>query len=275
MMKTTVVTGFHPEGYDVYGRNFLRTFDRYWPKEVDLVFYTEEDVPTPRGTQRSLWTIPGVREFIDSHQEPEYDGLAPVEGWTKKDHHNGWSWRYQCVKFCKQLFIPHHAEQYLPDGDIMAWFDADVVTFHEVPQEFIYDLLGDHHDIVTVGRDRGSTDIGFWAVRINPNTRSFMRDIADSYRNGYILTLREWHSGYLFDHWLARYKEEGRLKHKTLTGGSGHVWFQCALGKYTDHLKGAARKLMGESPERRGISIKQLHKANQPNPDPASKHGPQ
>lgn len=255
---TTVVTGFHPAGYTLYGNNFLKTFEKYWPEHVGLIFYTEEPCGwTGRGTERSLWSIPGVREFINTHDHPKYHGKDPLPQWTKKEIHVGESWRYDAVKFCKQLFIPDHAAQGLPDGTILTWFDGDVVTFADVPDHLIHDLVGPY-DLVTIGRDRGQTDIGFWAIVLNPETRNMLSDIAESYRNGFVLKLPEWHSGYLFDHWKDKYKAEGKITHKSLTKGNGHVWFQCEIGKYTDHLKGPARKALGKSPERFGVSMKAL-----------------
>lgn len=268
-MKTTVVTGWHPPAFELYADTFVTTFMKHWPKAVDLIFYTEEPIMGPEFcrkadkyqrynvTERSLWAIPGVKEFIDSHQHPRYHGLDPVPGWQKKDFRAGGSYRYDAVKFCKQLFIPDHATERLPDGEILAWFDADVVTYADVPDNFIQSLLGPF-DLVTVGRDRGHTDIGFWAIRIGPNTRKLLNEIADSYRSGYVLKLEEWHSAFLFDHWKDKFKAEGLIRHKSLTRGNGHVWFNCDLGKYTDHLKGPSRKALGYSPERDGTTMKQF-----------------
>lgn len=257
MTTTTIVSGFHPEGYQEYGAAFMQTFDRYWPPDVKIVVYTETPVPTPgRIEQRSLWSIPGVKEFIDSHQDPVYHGKKETRGWREKDRRANESYRFDAVKFCKQLFVPDDAAWQLPDGDILAWFDGDVVSYEEVPDDLIGRLLDDH-DLVYIGRNPGNhSDLGFWAVKLNANTRNLLRDIADSYRNGYIFSLHEWHSAYLFDHWVEKYRANGLIKTKSLTTGHGHVWFKCDIGKYTDHLKGPIRKKMRHSPERFGGSLK-------------------
>lgn len=36
-----VVTTFHKEGYEKYGKKMVDTFGKYWPKEVKLTCYYE------------------------------------------------------------------------------------------------------------------------------------------------------------------------------------------------------------------------------------------
>ena len=252
-VSTTVVTGFHPGGAEL-GKSCMKSFDRWWPTEVGMVVYTEEPVKeTFRAVQRSLWDIRGMREFIDAHDDLRFHGLTPMPSWNKKEYRANYSWRYDVVKFSRQMFIPEHAASFLPDGDILSWMDADVVSYAEVPGSFIRHLLQDK-SIVTVGRDRGCTDIGFWAVRLTDQSREFLKAIADAYRNGHVFNLYEWHSGFVFDHYLGRFIADGKLTHRNLTPHmrSGHVWFDSDIGKYTDHLKGPHRKTLGYSPERPG-----------------------
>lgn len=236
----TVCSGFSPSGYREYGAKFLLTFDKFWPHEVGLVVYVEQPVGNlGRAKQRMLSDIPGVMEFIERHKNvPERNGLNGLRKpyWFKTD----------AVKFCRQCFIPEAAAQGLPDGSILAWFDADVVTFMRVPQGFVEELLGDT-DICYLGRKPKHSELGFWAVRLNSRTRTFLKDFADIFRTDEVFTLKEWHSAYVFD-WVRGRHE--LVEHDLTPGGHGHVWFQSALGGYTDHLKGP-RKKVGRSAERR------------------------
>lgn len=250
-MKTVVVSGFSPNGRIEYGDAFMRTFKRWWPKEVELVVYVEEEIKTPPDVeQRLIWDIPGCRDFIEGHSDPRSNGRESVPGWRKKDERVGYAWRFDAVRFCRQLFIPEHAVSQLEDGDIFAWLDGDVVSYAEVPSELIAHMLQDK-DIITLGRKSAATELGFWAIRVGPETRALVRDLADCCRSGSIFLLNEWHSGYVFDTFVNAYKTDGKIKHKSLTSGcSGHVWFQCEIGQYTDHLKGDDRKKRGYSVER-------------------------
>ena len=63
MALIRVASGWSPSGRALYGNRFLAAFDRNWPREVELQVYVEEPHPMPRNACRSLWDIPGAREF--------------------------------------------------------------------------------------------------------------------------------------------------------------------------------------------------------------------
>ena len=248
---TTICTGFNPKGYEDYGANFLESFDQYWPKAVRLQCYVET-APNgfvPRGGERSLWTCRGAKEFIERNSSNlQRCGRAPTPGWRPKDHSRGYSFKWDAVKFSRQCFIPEAASDELEDGEVLAWFDADVVTFRPVPGEFVERTLGGY-DLCYLGRLNMHSEIGFWAVRLSQKTRAFLASLAALYRDDVIFTLREWHSAFAFDY--VRSKAEYLSVYTLTPRGMGHVWFQSPLAQYTDHLKGERRKLMGKSPERK------------------------
>lgn len=252
---TTIVTGFSPSGYSAYGAQFLLTFDRYWPREVGLRYFVEELTPAPcvRGGERRLSTCNGAMEFIARHKDsPRANGREPIPGaWAPKHIANGYHFKFDAVKFSRQCFIPERAADDLEDGEVMAWSDADVVAFKEIPSGFVEGLLGDH-DVCYLGRNGTHTELGFWAVRLNPRTRDFLAAVAAMYRTDGVFALREWHSAYVWDT-VRKCHEAAGLKSLNMTpNGRGHVWFQSPLGRYTDHLKGTARKAAGRSLERVG-----------------------
>jgi hypothetical protein len=242
-----VCSGFSPKGYEEYGRNFLKTFDRYWPKEIELAVYTEEPVPMPRGVCRSLWECNGVAEFIARHKDdPEKCGTKPNHLWNPRHVGRPYWYRFDAVKFCRQMFIPEHAARGLSDGDILVWLDGDVVTFENVPDRFIESLLNGH-EISYLGRPGRHSEIGYWAVRINDRTRRFLVDIAEVWRTDRVFSLPEWHSAFVFD-WVR--KTSGLDEINLTPTGNGHVWGQSPLHHYTNHLKGNL-KTVGYSPDRK------------------------
>ena len=137
---TTICTGWHPEGFDLYGQQFIQSFDRYWPDEIKIRCWVEDINigPMCRAVKYSLWHCEGIENFISYNQRiMSHCGKHPVKGWRTKDHRRGYCFRYDAVRFCKQMFIPEDAAKRLPDGEVLAWFDADVVTFDHVPPDFI------------------------------------------------------------------------------------------------------------------------------------------
>lgn len=253
-MGVTIVSGWHPAGYDLYGRNFAEGFDKFWPADHALAVYTEQKVALPRGECRSLWDCSGVGAFIERHKNNEEAcGRKPNKLWKEKFSTRGYNFRFDAVKFCKQLFIPEHAALHSePNGDeIIVWLDGDVKTDAPVPADFIRKQMGDD-DLIYLGRTTMHSEIGFWACRNNGRGQAFMTALADCYRTDAVFKLNEWHSAFVFDH--VRHQEQTRrfspLRVRNMTPtGHGHVWFQSPLRDFSDHLKGN-RKVTGKSPER-------------------------
>jgi hypothetical protein len=243
-----VCSGFSPSGYEQYGKRFLDLFHRYWPADIDLVVYGEKPVPMPRGRFYELKMIPGVTEFIARHKDnPDANGKTPRKGWREREKAKGYCFKFDAVKFCRQCFIPEAAAAGMDDGDILVWLDADVMTLTSFPESFIEGMLKGG-DLCFLGRTGAHSEIGFWAVRLNPETRAFLTDFADVFRNDKVFDLTEWHSAFVFDHC----RQNSLAKQVDLTpGGRGHVWFQSPLGKHLDHLKGDDRKRLGFSNESR------------------------
>lgn len=248
---TTVVTGWSPSGWESYGRRFAETFARFWPEDVALVSYVERDVTMPRGECRSLWDCAGAAVFFEEHRgDPVACGKKPTSRWSPKDRRNPYAWRFDTVKWFRQCLIPEHAGARLQDGEVLCWLDADVVTDKPIPRNFVESLLGES-DLVYLGRKNTHSEIGFWAVRMGPLTRRLLMGMADAYRSGRVFSLPEWHSAFVFDV-VRREMEAIGLRSRDMTPGRrGHVWHDCILGEYTDHLKGEMRKRLGRSPERR------------------------
>lgn len=236
MTKIRVCSGFSPDGYRQYGRRFLETFDSFWPLEVELQVWTEEPVLMPREACRSLWDIPGAREFRDAYREdPAANGRLPQRIWKHAEIERGYSFRTDAYKFFKQILIPGASIDGLRDGDILVWLDADVVTLREVPASFVSDMLGDA-EVCYLGRNGTHSEIGFWAIRLGDRTRAFLTSMAIWYTTGRVFELPEWHSAYVWD----RARESMQLRRRNLCPpmARGHVWPLTPLARYTRHDKG-------------------------------------
>lgn len=254
-MTTHIISGCSPDGYRDYASACVATWATYWPPEIEIAVYVEENNLWPaRIKQRTLDVCPGQVEFIEKNKTwPQANGREANELWSKRARadlaRGGYCYRYDAVRFSRQLFIPEHAVSQAQDGDVVAWFDADVLAFDHIPSGFVERLMG-NSDVVSLGRDGQSTELGFWAVKVNTQGRDFVHKLAETCRSGSIFHMQEWHSGYVFDRVMETSVRSG-LNHKNLTHHrQGHVWFKCDLGRYTDHLKGERRKKLGYSPER-------------------------
>jgi hypothetical protein len=235
-MRVRVCSGFSPTGRLQYGERFLRSFDRYWPRGVELQVWVEEPMPMPRGACRDLWAIPGAREFHERHRDDlRLHGRAPTAIWKDREIAAGYSFRTDAYKFWKQILIPEASSAGLDDGDILVWLDGDVETFAPVPEDLVPSALGSA-EVAYLNRDPKHSEIGFWALRINPSTRLFLHHIALQYRTDRFLDLREWHSAFIWDH---ERRKAGLIERSLCPPGSrGHVWPRTVLARCLRHDKG-------------------------------------
>lgn len=235
-----VCSGFSPRGQVQYGNNFLLSFSRYAAPDIKLGVWVEEPIKHP--ANRDLFAIPGAREFYDKHvHNPEANGRVPRDRWKSSERLKGYSFRTDSFKFFKQILIPGAAAQECADGDVLVWFDADVQFHHKFSAGTIEDLLGDA-DVAFLGRGPYHSEIGFWAVRLNDVTRSFLVAIADVYTSGEVFNLRETHSAYVWDH----VRKGMAMSERNLCseGARGHVFPITPLAKFCMHNKGLRKGMV-------------------------------
>ena len=245
-MTITVVTGFSPHGYNLYGWQFLETFNNYWPEAVRLLVYTEEPIELERGECRSLWDIPGCRDFIEKHKSNER-----ANGITNK---KSYDYRYAAWKFCRQAFIPAHAARGL--SGLLIWLDGDVRTDSAVTEEQIIEIMH-KTDVAYLGRKPFNSEIGFIGFRL-PQAQSILNLYAEVYRTEKVFDLPEWHSGFVFDYAREQYPA---IWQKNITNSNKvwerHVWPHSPLAKFSTHLMGRNRKKkLGAE---RGVPDGELH----------------
>lgn len=231
-----VCSGWNIRGREQYGWDFLRTFDQHWPKSVQLQVWVEEPQDMPRRAYRSLWDIPGAVDFHDRHRaHPDVQGLAVKPCWKEGERRTGYSFRTDAYKFWKQILIPGATARGMADGDILIWLDGDVVTTTDVSERRIEDLVG-NHQVAFLGREPQHSEIGFWAVRLDPQTRQFLDDMADWYKSDRFMELPEWHSAFIWD--AARRPLHLRERNLCPPRARGHVFPLSPVGKFLNHLKG-------------------------------------
>ena len=231
-----VCSGWHPAGSRQYGRRFLESFDRFWPKNVELQVWVEQPEIMPRDACRDLWSIEGARNCATEYGgDPLYCGRLPLDRWKDKERRAGYSFRFDAAKFWKQILIPGAAAEGMRDGDVLVWLDGDVETIRPIPPDLIDRQLG-RADVCYLGRPPKHSEIGFWAIRLNDRTRAFLTLMAQTYRTGAVLGLAEWHSAFVWDE--ARKLSGLRERNLCPPGASGHVFPRIEIGHYMRHDKG-------------------------------------
>ncbi len=234
-MKARVFTLCWGTAYDRYGQTFIETFDKFWPKNVDLMVVSDRDIPMPRGTVSPMAEVVGLVDFKKRWgKNPKAQGMVPPAG-AKRDP-RGYAWRFDALKWMPQAMAPLAALQGMSDGDILCWFDADVETTGKVKAGWLAELLGDA-DMACLQRTNYHSEIGCYVVRVNPKTREMLIKFAELYAGDGVFKLAQWHSAFAFDH-AAASVDGLKIRNLNPAGGKGHVWPATALAKYTVHNKG-------------------------------------
>jgi len=232
-MKERVVTLMWGNAWDQYGKEFCSRFNKFWPEDVELHLVTDWHY-SDRATNHDLDRIPEYRNFMTRYGAHDWArGLGCTDRKASPDKR---FWKMDAVKWAPQGLTPVVALEGMEDGDVFAWFDADVMTMNPVPKHWLNVLLGGK-DVACIQRGKQHPDIGFWAIRVGTETRQMIWTFADIYESGDFSDLKEWHSAYVFAEALARFPKL-TINNLNPTMMRGHPWPHTPLAEYTVHKKG-------------------------------------
>lgn len=265
MTSISVVTSCSAKGWAEYGREFVETFLRNWPADVDLHLVSEDDifrgaVPVEMQTVLfwSLWPSSRMAEtFAYRHlNNARAHGTVRINGdrgWSQKKTQRGYNFRYDAYRFAKKVFAIEVVASRVGRGRLF-WVDADVRTFNTVPRDLLEKVLPNDYALSCL--DRGSSyhsECGFVGYNLDHDlTLPFIREFAALYASDQVFGLGEWHDSWVFD-WLRR---KTNVPTFAIPHNSRHHPFvNSDLGHCMDHLKGA-RKDKGRTPTEEVLSSK-------------------
>jgi hypothetical protein len=228
----TVITSFTETGYAKYGKDFIETFKKHWPKDIRLLVYYEGD--SIRDDWHFIDEVEGLLTFIDKLQFPMMKG----------DMGDG-SWNIQLdATQNRNLFMIRHAAN-LYGGHII-WCDADIITHTDITHEVLDGWIKDKF-CVYLGRDGWNfpdySETGFLIFntqhQLFANYFGACMAILDS---GMIFTLPNWHDSRTFDTARLVFKNHAdefvNLASHLPPNSTIHPFINSDLGKYMDHKKG-------------------------------------
>lgn len=248
----TVVTSFNEEGWKLYGRRFVETFIKHWPKKVRLLAYHHDFYPTPRPAAsnveyRDLVALsPDLLEFrkkfafADGKQQGEYN------------------YRLDAQKFCHKVFALLHARtklhedyaliktldgKHVFDQEMwMLWLDADTMTQRDFPLDALRRMLGD--DLVHMGRTRiNYSETSFLGFNMERDTvLAFLEDVHKLYVSGELFAYSEHHDGFVFERLINLHRGHGLVPYNlTPSVPDLDAFHRSPLAAYMTHFKGAKK----------------------------------
>jgi hypothetical protein len=248
-MRKTVVTSFTEDGYRTYGKDFIESFRKHWPSDVDLVVYYEGD--NIREDWHFIEEVEGLEEWME-----RIDKFPLFKG----DLGDGTYDIQRDARMVRKCLIQTHAAKVY--GGKVFWIDADVFTFDDIPSDFLDKMLPDDKFSCFLGRDHwpeaksgqlwpSYTESGFLGFNVNhPLAPHFFGAYLEIPRSGMLFTMESWHDCICYD--LARHAfKNNQDDFVNITGNlpaNTHPFVNSVLGKYMDHKKGK-RKTSKSKPE--------------------------
>lgn len=234
-----IVTSFHKEGYEVYGRKFLDSFRKFAPKNVNLTIYYEDEHERPKGFNWvSMHEVELLDEYLGKLQFPLMHGDVGGE------YNINWD-----ARMARKSFIQMHAMRVF--GGKVFWLDSDTVFHEPMPETFLNSVLPDDKFNCYLGRDGWMyTESGFLGFNANhPIAKKFAAVYLGIFLTGAIFKLEGWHDCYGFDMARKSMQLDSAFVNlaKDCPHGTNHVFINSVLGGYLDHRKGN-RKLHRSDP---------------------------
>jgi len=249
--KFAVVTTFHKEGYNSYGKRMINTFLENWPKEVELWVYAEDCQVDEQhdGRLHVLPESPQLYKFVNTWKDvPKANGdISGVPRLaSRKDSHKPFKW--QAIRFAHKVYAIFDCATRC-GADVLMWMDADTVCHSPITFEKINALVPTHADLGYLGRQGKYSECGLYSMNLRTtNTQKFLNEFQRMYNEAEdgIFKLEEWHDSFVFDDVRKRSSVVECNWSSDIIKGEGHPLINCEWGAYLDHLKGD-RKTNGRS----------------------------
>lgn len=239
-MTHTVITSFTEEGYERYGKEFIRTFREHWPESVRLVVYYEGDEVFRRlNGWENYWGVKHVPEFFESLTFDLQHGRFP-DGTYNINYDAG---------MARKVFMQAHAcEQF---GGKVFWIDADSITHAPVQVGFLDEVLPDDKFCCYLGRHTKDgqpwfyTESGFIGFNAgHPLAQKFFAAYRSFFLFGVFLLHKRWHDCEGFDQMRVASKQQDAFVNLSegLPDGTMHPFVNSVVGRYMDHRKGPRKE---------------------------------
>lgn len=232
-----VVTSFNEAYYKRCGKDFIDTWQQYWPASIGLTVYYEGnpeafDMQTHGISWRPIEEVENLSNFMKALTFPIQHGIVGDKYDINFDARMG-----------RKTFIQAHALR--KHGGKVFWIDADSVTHTTVPEDFLDSCLPDDKLNCYLGRDGWYyTESGFIGFNWNhPLCSRFVKNYIHTFIAGTIFTQPGWHDCFAFDAIRFLFTQNGHGGEfvnlaEGIPHGTMHPFQNCAPGKYMTHLKG-------------------------------------
>lgn len=258
-MKIAVCTTFPLSYYDLCAREMLATFDKYWPKDIDLFIALDKVTQEQyNAIQADLNTVleSGRQFFISNEWSPDKEAF-----YKRNQDSPDVSYRFHVCRFAHKVFalygVAEHCKQ--SGHDMLIWLDADVITHKPITHEILgTELLPLNKQCSSyLGRsDAPHSECSFMGFNLKSGGDAIIEQMHNCYITDKVLELPGWTDCDVFDDTIKNALDINRNLSEGLKGW--HVFPESPCGKYMEHRKGNRKNTAKHSAVTKPISANDM-----------------
>jgi hypothetical protein len=241
--KIELITTYNKKYYDICAKKMIETFIKFWPKDVHLYAYYQEQEPEIFADNLHYIDLyaenPKLKRFVfDNQIDPKKNGMIDGEYNFQRDG----------VKFSHKVFAQTHRIKHTT-ADVCIFLDADTYTHAQPNMEYINSILPEDHLCTYFGRPKLYDETGFFMHNATHyKAKVWAEELEKIYTSGEIWTYPLQVDCYTVYACRQKFKDEKQLDLVEHHGklGKKHPFVNSPLGEFLDHLKGD-RKELGHS----------------------------
>ncbi len=176
-MSVHVVTTLHEDGYNLYGKQYIKTWEKFFPEDWTIDYYAEGHTPTFGSRVRVLDFNNTCTEWTEyynyiQHQVGSIKGKKQINRYKK------------ALRWSFKMFTLLHALK-TSTSDYVIWLDADVYATSKPKDRWIQTILNNKCIAGQLETVRGFPHIETGIIPIN-RTHSETHKIIDWIEQGYV-----------------------------------------------------------------------------------------
>lgn len=258
-MNITVITTFHQEGYDLYGKRMIETFLKNWPQEVKLYVYAENCNVTETAPNLIVKDLhqssPELVKFKETWKDvPKANGDVSADPVRSRRKDSGKGFKWHAIRFAHKVYSIFSCAKET-DADILVWMDADTICHSPISIKSLEKMISSKKDLCYLGRKGKYSECGLYSMNLKSSqTWEFLKEfqrVYDEAESG-IFLMDEWHDSFVFDEVRKKFPQlrqhdwaaslQDLRPRPGMSTGEGHPLINCEWGAWVDHLKGGRKK---------------------------------
>jgi hypothetical protein len=249
--------------YESYGKRFIDGWTKHSSSDVSLVVCFEgESSPNMFNNISSNIKFLNLESTLSKKFVDKFSHFYQARGMIfNQDAKNNisvhYNYRYDAIRFSFKIFSIYRCIEENILKNNFAWIDSDIVCLKNFESKDFDIYFPNAEQLASyLGREsfpepNPYSECGFVAYNFaHKHWKSFIQAMIDTYMNGDIFMLPEWHDCMVFDYTRNIFTEQQNVQFYNLSENlvnCDHPFSQVGLSQFFDHLKGPERKSRGYS----------------------------